>query len=143
MESKFWGAWRVARAPDPARRVALNDGLPERLVPRPALRLSVRVGALESSAWLRSSSPDQVNAVSRHHRYAYAPACWSCTPRHVIKTAAAFPLAGGVGEDIAGVLTFMTVGFATDRSSISTERIGRLMVDHLSANWLLGRKRAI
>jgi NAD(P)-dependent dehydrogenase (short-subunit alcohol dehydrogenase family) len=121
MESKFWGAWRVARAVEirPGGSLTLVTGyLSTR--PRPGAAIVGAVnGALESltRGLALELAPVRVNAVSPGTIDTPIRASMPEAARRdmLAKTAAALPVARvGVGEDIARqILTFMTVGFAT------------------------------
>ena len=88
MESKFWGAWRVARAAEirPGGSLTLVTGyLSTR--PRPGAAIVGAVnGALESlHAWpgARARADQGQCGVARHHRYAYTRQhAGGCAPRH-------------------------------------------------------------
>jgi len=121
MESKFWGAWRVARAADirPGGSLTLVSGFLS-IRPRPAAAIvGAANGALESLArsLALELAPVRVNAVSPGIIDTPIRAAMPETARRemLAKTAAALPAGRvGVGEDIARqILTFMTVGFAT------------------------------
>jgi NAD(P)-dependent dehydrogenase (short-subunit alcohol dehydrogenase family) len=121
MESKFWGAWRVARAAEirPGGSLTLVTGyLSTR--PRPGAAIVSAVnGALESltRGLALELAPIRVNAVSPGTIDTPIRASMPEVARRdmLTKTAAALPVGRvGVGEDIARqILTFMTVGFAT------------------------------
>jgi len=121
MESKFWGAWRVARAAEIRRggSLTLVTGFLS-IRPRPAAAIVGAVnGALESLArsLALELAPVRVNAVSPGIIDTPIRSSMPEAARRdmLAKTAAAL-LVGrvGVGEDIARqILTFMTVGFAT------------------------------
>ena len=122
MEGKFWGAWRVPRAPPtsaPAVRSrwspassASARGRPRRSSARPTARSSrsTRSLALELS-------PVRVNCVSPGIIDTPIRAAMPEAARRdmLAKVAAALPVGRvGVGEDIARqILAFMTIGFAT------------------------------
>lgn len=121
MESKFWGAWRVARAAEirPGGSLTLVTGY---LSTRPrsgAAIVSAVNGALESltRGLALELAPIRVNAVSPGTIDTPIRASMPEAARRdmLTKTAAALPVGRvGVGEDIARqILTFMTVGFAT------------------------------
>ncbi|MGB9383770.1 MAG: SDR family oxidoreductase [Pseudolabrys sp.] len=121
MESKFWGAWRVARAAEirPGGSLTLVTGY---LSTRPrsgAAIVSAVNGALESltRGLALELAPIRVNAVSPGTIDTPIRASMPEVARRdmLTKTAAALPVGRvGVGEDIARqILTFMTVGFAT------------------------------
>jgi NAD(P)-dependent dehydrogenase (short-subunit alcohol dehydrogenase family) len=121
MESKFWGAWRVAREAEirAGGSLTLVSGLLS-IRPRPAAAITGAVnGALESltRSLALELAPVRVNCIS--------PGIIDTPIRSnmpegarrdmLAKTAASLPV-GRVGEaeDIARqILTFMTVGFAT------------------------------
>ena len=121
MESKFWGAWRVARAADirPGGSLTLVTGFLS-IRPRPAAAIvGAANGALESlaRALALELTPVRVNAVSpgiidTPIRAAMPEAARSDM---LAKTAAALPVGRvGVADDIARqILAFMTIGFAT------------------------------
>jgi len=121
MESKFWGAWRVARAVEirPGGSLTLVTGyLSTR--PRPGAAIVGAVnGALESltRGLALELAQVRVNAVSPGTIDTPIRASMPEAARRdmLAKTAAALPVGRvGVGEDIARqILTFMTVGFAT------------------------------
>ena len=121
MESKFWGAWRVARAAEirPGGSLTLVTGY---LSTRPrsgAAIVSAVNGALESltRGLALELAPIRVNAVSPGTIDTPIRASMPEAARRdmLTKTAAALPVGRvGVGEDIARqILTFMAVGFAT------------------------------
>lgn len=121
MESKFWGAWRVARAAEirPDGSLTLVTGY---LSTRPrsgAAIVSAVNGALESltRGLALELAPIRVNAVSPGTIDTPIRASMPEAARRdmLTKTAAALPVGRvGVGEDIARqILTFMAVGFAT------------------------------
>jgi NAD(P)-dependent dehydrogenase (short-subunit alcohol dehydrogenase family) len=121
MESKFWGAWRVARAAEirPAGSLTLVSGFLS-IRPRPAAAIvGAANGALESLArsLALELAPVRVNAVSPGIIDTPIRASIPEAARRdmLAKAAAALPVGRvGVGEDIARqILTFMTVGFAT------------------------------
>lgn len=121
MESKFWGAWRVARAAEirAGGSLTLVTGYFS-IRPRPGAAIVGAVnGALESltRGLALELAPVRVNAVSPGTidtpiRSSMPEAARSDM---LAKAAAALPVGRvGVGEDIAAqILTFMTVGFAT------------------------------
>jgi len=121
MESKFWGAWRVARAADirPGGSLTLVSGY---LSIRPRLNSAIvgaANGALESlaRALALELAPVRVNAVSPGIIDTPIRAAMGEAARRdmLAKTAASLPVGRvGVGEDIARqILAFMTIGFAT------------------------------
>ena len=121
MESKFWGAWRVARAAEirPGGSLTLVSGFLS-IRPRPAAAIvGAANGALESLArsLALELAPVRVNAVSPGIIDTPIRASMPEAARRdmLAKAAAALPVGRvGVGEDIARqILTFMTVGFAT------------------------------
>ena len=121
MESKFWGAWRVARAAEirPGGSLTLVTGYLS-IRPRPGAAIVSAVnGALESltRALALELAPIRVNAVSPGTIDTPIRASMPEAARRdmLAKTAAALPVGRvGLGEDIAQqILTFMTVGFAT------------------------------
>ena len=121
MESKFWGAWRVARAAQfrPGGSLTLVTGFLS-IRPRPnSAIVGAANGALESLArsLALELAPVRVNAVSPGIIDTPIRAAMPEAARRemLAKTAAALPVGRvGVGEDIARqILTFMTVGFAT------------------------------
>jgi NAD(P)-dependent dehydrogenase (short-subunit alcohol dehydrogenase family) len=121
MESKFWGAWRVARAAEirPGGSLTLVSGFLS-VRPRPAAAIvGAANGALESLArsLALELAPVRVNAVSPGVIDTPIRASMPETARRemLAKTAASLPVGRvGTGEDIARqILTFMTVGFAT------------------------------
>jgi NAD(P)-dependent dehydrogenase (short-subunit alcohol dehydrogenase family) len=121
MESKFWGAWRVARVAEirPGGSLTLVTGyLSTR--PRPGAAIVGAVnGALESltRGLALELAPIRVNAVSPGTVDTPIRAGMPEAARRdmLAKTAAALPVGRvGLGEDIAQqILTFMAVGFAT------------------------------
>ena len=121
MESKFWGAWRVARAAEirPGGSLTLVSGFLS-IRPRPATAIvGAANGALESLArsLALELAPVRVNCVSPGIIDTPIRASMPEAARRdmLAKAAAALPVGRvGVGEDIARqILTFMTVGFAT------------------------------
>jgi NAD(P)-dependent dehydrogenase (short-subunit alcohol dehydrogenase family) len=121
MESKFWGAWRVARSADirPGGSLTLVTGFLS-IRPRPAAAIvGAANGALESLArsLALELSPVRVNAVSPGIIDTPIRAGMPEAARRemLAKIAAALPVGRvGVGDDIARqILTFMTIGFAT------------------------------
>jgi NAD(P)-dependent dehydrogenase (short-subunit alcohol dehydrogenase family) len=121
MESKFWGAWRVARFAEirPGGSLTLVSGyLSTR--PRPGAAIVGAVnGALESltKSLALELAPIRVNAVSPGTIDTPIRASMPEAARRdmLAKTAASLPV-GRVGEseDIAQqILTFMALGFAT------------------------------
>ena len=121
MESKFWGAWRVAHAAQfrPGGSLTLVTGFLS-IRPRPnSAIVGAANGALESLArsLALELAPVRVNAVSPGIIDTPIRAAMPEAARRemLAKTAAALPVGRvGVGEDIARqILTFMTVGFAT------------------------------
>jgi len=127
MESKFWGAWRVARSADirAGGSLTLVTGyLSTR--PRPGAAIVGAVnGALESltKGLALELAPVRVNAVSPGTIDTPIRASMPEAARRdmLAKTAASLPVGRvGASEDIAQqILTFMTVGVRPDRSSIS------------------------
>ena len=121
MESKFWGAWRVARAADiaPGGSLTLVSGFLS-VRPRPgAAIVGAANGALEALArsLALDLAPGRVNAVSPGIVDTPIRAAMPEEARRAMleKTAASLPAGRvGTGEDIARqILVFMTVGFAT------------------------------
>jgi NAD(P)-dependent dehydrogenase (short-subunit alcohol dehydrogenase family) len=121
MESKFWGAWRVARAAEfrPGGSLTLVSGyLSVRPRPNSAI-VGAANGALESLArsLALELAPVRVNAVSPGIIDTPIRAAMPEEARRdmLAKTAASLPVGRvGVGEDIARqILAFMTIGFAT------------------------------
>jgi NAD(P)-dependent dehydrogenase (short-subunit alcohol dehydrogenase family) len=121
MDSKFWGAWRVARAADirAGGSLTLVTGYLS-VRPRPGAAIVGAVnGALESltRGLALELTPVRVNAVSPGTIDTPIRSSMQEAARRemLTKTAAALPVGRvGVGEDIARqILTFMTVGFAT------------------------------
>src|ERR1700736_4810944 len=121
IESKLWGAWRVARSAEirAGGSLALVTGYLS-IRPRPnSAIVSVANGALESlaRALALELAPVRVNAVSPGIVDTPIRAAMPEAARRdmLAKTAAALPVGrGGVGHDIAQqILAFMTIGFAT------------------------------
>jgi NAD(P)-dependent dehydrogenase (short-subunit alcohol dehydrogenase family) len=121
MESKFWGAWRVARSADirPGGSLTLVSGfLSVRPRPNSAIVGSAN-GALESLArsLALELAPVRVNAVSPGVIDTPIRAAMPEEARRdmLAKTAASLPVGRvGQGEDIARqILAFMANGFAT------------------------------
>jgi len=121
MESKFWGAWRVARAADiaPGGSLTLVSGFLS-IRPRPAAAIvGAANGALESLArsLALELAPVRVNAVSPGIIDTPIRAAMPEDARRKMleQTAAALPVRRvGTGEDVARqILAFMTIGFAT------------------------------
>ena len=121
MESKFWGAWRVARAAEirAGGSLTLVSGYLS-VRPRPgAAIVGAANGALESltRGLALELAPVRVNAVSPGTIDTPIRAAMPEAARRDMleKTAAALPVRRvGVGDDIAQqILTFMSVGFAT------------------------------
>lgn len=119
LESKLWGAWRVARAAEirPGGSLTLISGY---LSIRPRSNsaiISVANGALESLARALALAPVRVNAVSPGIIDTPIRAAMPEAARldMLAKTAASLPVGRvGLGEDIAQqILAFMTIGFAT------------------------------
>jgi len=121
MESKFWGAWRVARAADirAGGSLTLVSGYLS-IRPRPGAAIVAAVnGALESltRGLALELAPIRVNAVSPGTIDTPIRSSMPEAARRdmLTKTAAALPVGRvGEGDDIAKqILTFMTLGFAT------------------------------
>jgi len=121
MESKFWGAWRVARAATfrPGGSLTLVTGYLS-VRPRPnSVIVGAVNGALESLAkgLALELAPVRVNAVSPGIIDTPIRAAMPEDARRdmLAKTAASLPVGRvGVGEDVARqILAFMTIGFAT------------------------------
>jgi NAD(P)-dependent dehydrogenase (short-subunit alcohol dehydrogenase family) len=121
MESKFWGAWRVAKSAEirAGGSLTLVTGfLSVRPRPNSAI-VGAANGALESLArsLALELAPVRVNAVSPGIIDTPIRAAMSEQARKdmLAKTAAALPVGRvGTGEDIAQqILAFMTIGFAT------------------------------
>jgi NAD(P)-dependent dehydrogenase (short-subunit alcohol dehydrogenase family) len=121
MESKFWGAWRVARTAEfrPGGSLTLVTGyLSVRPRPNSAIVGAVN-GALESltKGLALELAPVRVNAVSPGIIDTPIRAAMPEEARRdmLAKTAAALPVGRvGVGEDVAQqILAFMNIGFAT------------------------------
>jgi NAD(P)-dependent dehydrogenase (short-subunit alcohol dehydrogenase family) len=119
MESKFWGAWRVARAAEFRTGGSLTLGYFS-IRPRPGVAIVAAVnGALESltRALALELAPIRVNAVSPGTIDTPLRASMSEAARRdmLAKTAASLPVQRvGEGEDIAAqILAFMKIGFAT------------------------------
>lgn len=121
MESKFWGAWRVARAADirPGGSLTLVSGYLS-IRPRPSAAIvGAANGALESLArsLALELAPVRVNAVSPGIIDTPIRAAMPEAARRdmLAKTAASLPVGRvGSGEDVARqILAFMTIGFMT------------------------------
>jgi NAD(P)-dependent dehydrogenase (short-subunit alcohol dehydrogenase family) len=121
MESKFWGAWRVARSAEirPGGSLTLVSGFLS-IRPRPnSAIVGAANGALESLArsLALDLAPVRVNAVSPGVIDTPIRAAMPEAARRdmLAKTAASLPVGRvGAGEDIARqILAFMTIGFAT------------------------------
>jgi NAD(P)-dependent dehydrogenase (short-subunit alcohol dehydrogenase family) len=121
MDSKFWGAWRVARAADiraDGSLTLVSGYLSVR--PRPGAAIVGAVnGALESltRGLALELAPVRVNAVSPGTIDTPIRSSMPEAARRemLTKTASALPVGRvGEGDDIAKqILTFMTLGFAT------------------------------
>jgi NAD(P)-dependent dehydrogenase (short-subunit alcohol dehydrogenase family) len=121
MESKFWGAWRVARSAEirPGGSLTLVSGYLS-IRPRAAAAIiGAANGALESLArsLALELAPVRVNAVSPGIIDTPIRAAMPEDARRdmLAKAATALPVGRvGTGEDIARqILAFMTIGFAT------------------------------
>jgi NAD(P)-dependent dehydrogenase (short-subunit alcohol dehydrogenase family) len=121
LESKFWGAWRVARCAEftPAGSLTIVSGYFS-IRPRPGVAIvSAANGALESltRSLALELAPVRVNAVSPGLIDTPIRAAMPEEARRKMleQAAAALPVRRvGVGEDIARqILAFMTIGFAT------------------------------
>jgi len=121
MESKFWGAWRVARSAEirPGGSLTLVSGfLSIRRRPNSAI-VGATNGAIESltRSLALELAPVRVNCVSPGIIDTPIRAAMPEAARNdmLAKTAASLPVGRvGVGEDIARqILAFMTIGFAT------------------------------
>jgi NAD(P)-dependent dehydrogenase (short-subunit alcohol dehydrogenase family) len=121
LESKLWGAWRVARAAEirPGGSLALVSGFLS-IRPRPnSAIVAVANGALESltRALALELAPIRVNCVSPGIIDTPIRAAMPEAARKdmLAKTAASLPVGRvGEGEDIARqIFAFMTIGFAT------------------------------
>src|SRR6266853_4906454 len=121
MESKFWGAWRVARAAEfrPGGSLTLVSGYLS-IRPRPnSAIIGAANGALESLArsLALELAPVRVNAVSPGIIDTPIRAAMPEAARRdmLAKAAASLPVGRvGVGDDIARqILSFMANGFAT------------------------------
>jgi NAD(P)-dependent dehydrogenase (short-subunit alcohol dehydrogenase family) len=121
MESKFWGAWRVARSADirPGGSLTLVSGYLS-IRPRPSAAIvGAANGALESLArsLALELAPVRVNAVSPGIIDTPIRAAMPEAARRdmLAKTAASLPVGRvGSGEDVARqILGFMTIGFMT------------------------------
>jgi NAD(P)-dependent dehydrogenase (short-subunit alcohol dehydrogenase family) len=121
MESKFWGAWRVARSAEirAGGSLTLVSGYLS-IRPRPSAAIvGAANGALESLArsLALELAPVRVNCVSPGIIDTPIRAAMPEAARleMLAKTAASLPVGRvGIGEDIARqILAFMTIGFAT------------------------------
>jgi NAD(P)-dependent dehydrogenase (short-subunit alcohol dehydrogenase family) len=121
MESKFWGAWRVARCAEiaPGGSLTLVSGFLS-VRPRPATAIvGAANGALEAltRSLALELAPVRVNAVSPGVIDTPIRAAMPEDARRKMleQTAAALPVGRvGTGEDIGRqILAFMTIGFAT------------------------------
>jgi NAD(P)-dependent dehydrogenase (short-subunit alcohol dehydrogenase family) len=121
LESKLWGAWRVARSAEirPGGSLTLVSGFLS-IRPRPnSAIVAVANGALESltRALALELAPVRVNCVSPGIIDTPIRAAMPEAARRdmLAKTAASLPVGRvGTGEDIARqILAFMTIGFAT------------------------------
>jgi len=121
MESKFWGAWRVARSAEirPGGSLTLVSGFLS-IRPRPnSAIVSAANGAIESltRSLALELAPVRVNCVSPGIIDTPIRAAMPEAARNdmLAKTAASLPVGRvGLGEDIARqILAFMTIGFAT------------------------------
>lgn len=128
MEGKFWGAWRVGREAEirPGGSLTLVTGfLSVRPRPNSAI-ISAANGALESLACALALelAPVRVNVVSPGVIDTPIRAAMPEAARKemLAKTATALPVGRvGMAEDIAQqIASFMTNGFATAPSSVST-----------------------
>jgi len=121
LESKFWGAWRVARCADfaPGGSLTIVSGFFS-IRPRPGVAIVAAAnGALESltRSLALELAPVRVNAVSPGLIDTPIRASMPEEARRKMleQTAAALPVRRvGQGEDVARqILAFMTIGFAT------------------------------
>lgn len=121
MESKFWGAWRVARSAEirPGGSLTLVTGYFSTRPRSGAAIVGAANGALESltKGLALELAPVRVNAVSPGMIDTPIRASMPEAARRdmLAKTAAALPVGRvGTGEDIAQqILAFMAIGFAT------------------------------